>query len=100
MAPGPPPPPPARMVAGFVLDSQKLSTPQPHLPDYVMSQNAGRKLVGTYKYCVNKDGRVYEVTTVGSINGADSMIRDVIRSWTFKPQAGNVCATKVLSFQL
>jgi hypothetical protein len=99
--PGPPPPAPAaRMVAGFVLEGQKLSDEQPHLPAFVMQTNRGRKLNGTYKYCVNKDGKVYEVTTVSSISGADAAIRDTMKSWTYKPQSGNVCATKVLTFQV
>jgi hypothetical protein len=99
--PGPPPPPPARMVAGFVLDGQKVAGDQPELPEFVRRQNSGRKLVGTYKYCVNKDGKVYDVTTVASISGADSTIAGAMKSnWHFKPQNGNVCATKQLQYQV
>jgi serine/threonine-protein kinase len=97
--PGPPPPPPARTVAGFVLDAQKLSGDQPHIPEFVLNREVGKKLVGTYKVCVNKDGHVYDVTTVASITGADGPIMDTLRHWKYKPQNGNVCAAKVLSFQ-
>ena len=86
-------------MAGFVLDSQKLSGDQPHLPEFVLNREAGKKLVGTYKICVNKEGRVYDVTTVASITGADGSIHDTLRSWRYKPQSSNVCASKVLSFQ-
>jgi hypothetical protein len=96
---GPPPPPPARTVAGFVLDSQKLAGEQPHPPEFVLAREAGKKLVGTYKICVNKDGKVYEVTTVASITGADGPIMETLRGWRYKPQTSNVCAAKVLSFQ-
>jgi serine/threonine-protein kinase len=99
--PPPPPAPAARMVAGFVLEGQKLAGDLPQLPEHVRRQNPGRKLVGTYKYCVNKDGKVYEVTTVASITGADQAIAGVMKaSWSFKPQNGNVCATKVLSYEV
>jgi hypothetical protein len=89
------------MVAGFVLEGQRVAGGTPDLPEYVMHANPGRKLVGTYKYCVNKDGKVYDVTTVGSISGADQSIANTMKnSWHFKPQNGNVCATKVLSYQV
>jgi serine/threonine protein kinase len=92
--------PQVRMVAGFVLESQKLKFDAPHLPDFVKSSNPGKRLVGTYKYCVNQDGKVYDVTTIGSITGADDAIRSTMKSWTFRPQSGNVCATKVWAFQV
>jgi hypothetical protein len=93
--------PPARVVAGFVLEGQKVAGGLPQLPEYVRRANSGRKLVGTYKYCVNKDGKVYDVTTVASITGADQAIAAAMKSeWNFKPQTGNVCATKVLSYQV
>ena len=37
------------MVAGFVLDSLKISGDLPELPDFVKRSNSGRRLVGTYK---------------------------------------------------
>ena len=98
--PAAPAPPPARMVAGFVLDAQKVTAAAAHLPDAVTDREHGKKLVGTYKICVNKDGHVYDVTTVASISGADGSIMDTIRGWKYKPQTGNVCAAKVLSFQV
>jgi hypothetical protein len=89
------------MVPAFVLDGQKVAAPLPELPDFVRRQNTGRKLVGTYKYCVNKDGKVYDVTTVASITGADQVIAGFLKSnWHFKPQNGNVCATKQFQYQL
>ena len=51
-----------------------------------------RKLVGTYKYCVNKDGKVYEVTTVSSISGADAAIRDTMKTWSGSATPGE-CLT-------
>jgi hypothetical protein len=92
--------PPARMVAGFVLDAQKVSASAAHLPDAVTDRERGKKLVGTYKICVNKEGHVYDVTTVASISGADGSIMETIRGWKYKPQTGNVCASKVLTFQV
>jgi len=99
-APSAPAAPAARSVAGFVLDSQRVSATQPHLPSFVTSRESGRKLNGTYKICVDKEGRVYDVTTVASISGADGAIMDSIRGWRYKPQTGNVCASKVLTFQV
>jgi len=89
-----------RTVASFVLDAQRVSGSQPRLPDFVAKRDSGQKVVGTYKICVNKDGSVYDVTTVASISGADSAIADTLRTWKYKPQTGNVCATKVIPFQV
>ena len=66
----------------------------------VMTNHHGEKVVGTYKICVNKDGKVYDVTTVASISGADGEIMGTLKTWTYKPQTGNVCASKVLSYQI
>jgi|GEM_PF-2257938 len=90
----------ARTVAGFVLDAQRLSGSPPHLPNHVTEHESGRKLSGTYKVCVNKDGQVYDVTTVASISGGDAAIMETIRQWKYKPQTGNVCGSKVLTFQI
>jgi serine/threonine protein kinase len=95
-----PPAPTTRTVPGFVLDAQKITSPQPHLPDYVTAGNPGKRLAGTYKICVNKDGKVYDVTTVASISGADAAIIATLKTWTYKQQAGNVCASKSLSYQI
>jgi serine/threonine-protein kinase len=99
-APPKPAPPPARTVAGFVLDAQKVSGVAPHLPNFVMERDPGKKLVGTYKICVDKEGKVYEVTTVSSISGADETIMETLRAWKYKPQTTNVCASKILPFQI
>ncbi len=96
----PPPPPTTRTVAGFVLDSQKVSGQTPHLPDFVINKNKGMKLTGNYRICVNKDGRVGSVTTIGSISGGDSVIEAAIKSWTYKPQPITTCATKMFSYDL
>jgi hypothetical protein len=98
--PATPPVPAARTVAGFVLDAQKINNTQPHLPDFVSDRNRGKKLVGMYKICVSKDGRVYDVSTVASISGADATIIGTIKGWSYKPQPVNTCATKTLSFQV
>jgi hypothetical protein len=89
-----------RSVASFVLEMQKVSMAPVHLPEFVQKANQGRKVIGTYKYCVNRDGHVYDVTTIGSIAGADAALMDTIRTWTFHPQPSNVCSTKVLTFQV
>lgn len=89
-----------RTVASFVLDAQRLSGAPVTLPSHVQKRDAGQKVVGSYKICVNKDGGVYDVTTIASISGADGAITDTLRSWKYKPQTGNVCATKVVSIQI
>ena len=99
-APTPPAPAGPHNVAGFVLEAQKLSASMPHLPAQVMRENSGKKLNGTYKICVNKDGQVYDVQVIAPISGADSTIVQTLRTWSYKPQIGNVCALKALSFQV
>jgi hypothetical protein len=89
-----------RTVASFVLDAQRISGAPVTLPALVQQRDAGQKVVGSYKICVNKDGAVYDVTTVASISGADGAITDTLRTWKYKPQTGNVCATKVVSIQV
>jgi hypothetical protein len=89
-----------RTVASFVLDAQKVSGAPVTLPSHVQKPHAGQKVVGTYKICVNKDGGVYDVTTISSISGADSAITETLRTWKYKPQTGNVCATKVVAIQV
>ena len=83
-----------------VNDAQRVSGSQPHLPQHVVNANPHAKLDGTYKVCVNKEGQVFDVTTVKSISGADAVLIESIRGWRYKPQQGNVCANKVLTFQV
>ncbi|HEY7954901.1 MAG TPA: protein kinase [Polyangia bacterium] len=91
---------PARTIAGFVLDAQKLSTPAPHLPEFVMRRQSGGTLVGTYKICVDEAGHVYDVKTVSSISGADAEIMSTLRHWRYRPRSGRVCAAKQFVFKL
>ncbi len=99
-APPPPAPPTFRTVAGFVLDSQKLSGSTPHLPEFVINKNKGMKMNGSYKVCVNKDGHVASVTTIGSISGGDTVISEAIKAWTYKAQPITTCAVKMMSYDL
>jgi hypothetical protein len=90
----------AREIAGFVLDSQRVSGAQPHLPDFVLKGNVGRRLAGSYKICVEPDGRVYQISAIAPILGADASIMQDLRGWRYQPQPSRVCATKKLTFQV
>jgi serine/threonine-protein kinase len=104
LRPVPPRPAPlrpgGREIAGFVLDAQRVSGNQPHLPDSVLKANPGRKVAGSYKICVEPDGHVSQVSAVAPILGADAGIMQDLRGWRYQPQSTRVCATKKLTFQV
>lgn len=89
-----------RNVAGFVLEAQKTGGPQPQLPDAYKDSHPKSRLVVTYKICVNSAGRVYDVATVSGQGGVDGEVIEALKKWTYKPQSGNVCANKVLTFNI
>src|SRR5215472_11325422 len=98
---GAPPPqgPPPKMVASFVLDGQRISSPDPRLPEAVLSAHPGQQLKGTYRICVRQDGRISEVTVLTPVPGADPAIIEQLKSsWVYKPQPLPVCTIRNFIF--
>ena len=98
---GAPPPqaPPPKMVASFVLDGQRVSSPDPRLPGAVLSAHPGQQLKGTYRICVRQDGRISEVTVLTPVPGADPAIIEQLKSnWIYKPQPLPVCTIRNFIF--
>jgi protein TonB len=99
----PPAPPPApKLVPSFVLDGQRLSSPDPHLPEAFIQQHArGEQIRGTYRICISPDGRVSDVTVVTPIPGADSAVIEQLKAtWRYKPQPIPVCNIRNFIFKL
>jgi hypothetical protein len=87
------------MVASFVLDGQRLSSPDPRLPEAVVSAHPGQQLKGTYRICVRQDGRVSDVTVLTPVPGADPAIIEQLKSsWIYKPQPLPVCTIRNFIF--
>ena len=102
-APPPPPPPPAppRMVPSFVFDKERISSPDPHLPDEFKDRHPKQTLNATYRLCVGTDGRITEVAVVHGIGGVDDAILKQIRAtWAYKPQPLPVCSVRVFLFKI
>src|SRR5215831_18614243 len=96
---GAPPPQPPKMVASFVLDGQRVSSPDPRLPEGVVSAHPGQQLKGTYRICVRQDGRVSDVTVLTPVPGADPAIIEQLKStWIYKPQPLPVCTIRNFIF--
>jgi serine/threonine protein kinase len=88
-------------VAAHTLDAQQLYHPDPHLPEIVFIQRRGTGDARfTAKFCVNNDGKVYQVSVLQSIPGADDAIVNTMKQWTYKAQPVSVCTVQNLVFDL
>ncbi len=91
----------ARVVPQFIADRQRLTSPDPHLPEWFRQQHPRETLKGLYRICVNSDGRVVDAQAVTGIAGVDRFIVDQIRAgWTYKPQPLPFCSTRVFEFRI
>ncbi len=90
-----------RLVPSFIFDAQRISAPNPHLPDSFRESHPRQRLRGSYRICVNRDGRVADVGVVASIPGLDQAIIDQLkRSWLYKPQPVPVCSERIFIFNI
>jgi protein TonB len=93
------PKPPPKMVASFVFDKERLSYPEPHLPESFKQQHPHEKLSGLYRICVGTDGHITKMTTEKSISGVDrDIIQQVQGGWIYKPQPIDVCMVRQFVF--
>jgi hypothetical protein len=91
---------PPRRVASFVFDRERLSAPDPHLPETFRAR-VGERLKGTYLICVGTDGRVQKVSAVQGVPGADQAIMEHLRTtWVYKPQPVPVCSSRTFVFEI
>src|SRR5262252_9333000 len=101
---GAPPPPAAapKVVASFVLDAQRIASPEPHLPEeFVRKYNHGDQLRGTYRICVRQDGHISDINVVTPVSGADQVIIEQLkRTWVYKPQPLPVCTVRNFVFRI
>jgi len=92
---------PARVVPSFVIDAQRISSPNPHLPDSFRESHPRQLVRGTYRICVNTSGRVSDVSIVASIPGLDqAIIEQLKRTWVYKPQPVPVCSERNFIFKI
>ncbi len=106
-APGVPVPPPAapkpapKVVASFVFDRERITFPDPHLPEDFMQKHPHETLRGLYRICVGTDGRITKMTTEKSISGVDgAIIQQVQSAWLYKPQPVDVCTLRQFEFRI
>jgi serine/threonine-protein kinase len=91
----------ARVVPSFIFDSQRISAPNPHLPDSFRAKNPRSAVRGTYRICVNTEGRIADVSIVAGIPGLDQTIIEQLKStWVYKPQPVPVCSERIFIFKI
>lgn len=92
---------PGKMVPSFTLVAQQIAHPEPRLPEWFLQQHATQTIKGTYKVCIQQDGRIGEVTTMVGIPGVDDVIVSQIKSgWVYKPQPVPVCTAAVIIYKI
>jgi serine/threonine-protein kinase len=90
-----------KQLPSFVFDQQRISAPNPHLPDSFRESHPRQRLRGTYRICVNTDGRVSDVGVLASIPGLDQTITEQLkRTWIYKPQPVPVCGERIFIFNI
>jgi serine/threonine-protein kinase len=94
------PPAKPRNVIASLLESQQVYHPEPQLPAVIHSQRRGTDPRFIGRVCVNNEGKVFSVTVLSGIPGADEEIVRTIRQWTYKPQAMAVCFVANIVFEL
>lgn len=86
-------PPKPKNVPAFVIQRDVLQQDPIRLSEvFKAAHRGGPTITGMYKVCVALDGRVYEVTPVKKIPGADDDIISGIKDgWRYKPQQVPIC---------
>src|SRR5262249_25909472 len=97
----PPPQAPPKVVASFVLEGQRLSAPDPRLPDSILSAHPGQQLKAVYRICVLQDGHISDITVITPLPGGDpAIIEQLKRTWIYKPQPLPVCTIRNFVFNI
>jgi periplasmic protein TonB len=92
---------PPKVVPSFVIDRERMSSPDPKLPDELATRYAGQSVKGTYRICIDTEGNVLAVTVVNSIPGADEQIVGHLKqTWKYKPQPVPVCTVRNFVFNV
>lgn len=87
-------------VPSWVLDGQRISLPDPQLPESFREAHRRQVLAGTYRLCINTAGRIFKVSVVSGIPGADDAIIEQLRStWAYMPQPMPVCSERAFVFK-
>jgi len=98
-APGAAPAP--KIVPQFVFDRERLTAPDPHLPDWFKDQHPHQVITGLYRICVGVSGQIIDVQVMNGIPGVDAAIVAHLRSaWRYKPQPVPVCSPRLFRFQV
>jgi periplasmic protein TonB len=92
---------PPKNVPSFVIDKERLSSPDPRLPDELATRYAGQSVSGKYRICIDTDGNVSAVSVVSPLNGADEQIMAHLKStWKYKPQPVPICTVRNFVFNV
>jgi serine/threonine protein kinase len=92
---------PPKLVPSFVFDGQRISSPNPHLPEFFRDAHPRQVVRGAYRICVDTAGRVANVGVVTSIPGVDQAIIEQLKStWVYKAQAVPICNERVFIFKI
>lgn len=80
---------------------EKLTTgDDPHLPESIGSSRCDSTLVGTYRLCLARDGRVQSVDVLAGIPDADDSIVATLRGWRYRPLPLPLCFEQNLAFRV
>jgi len=84
--------PKPRSVPPFVIARDMIRQDPPRMSEVFKEAHRGQTVNGMYKVCVDTDGRVYEVTPVKEVEGAnEEIIAGIREDWLYKPQQVPVC---------
>jgi protein TonB len=106
IAPTPPPTVPIstrpREVSSAVLQTQTVSAPAPKVPEWFQRNFARQTMQAVYRICIGTDGHVSEVKVVNALGGGvdDDLVKQIKKSWTYRPQLIPLCADSKLTFRL
>lgn len=94
-----------KLVQAITMRSRKISGEDPHLSSLTRSTKMGSGMIfGSYKICIGTDGGISDVKVINSIDkgysvdGEDSNIINVLRTWKYQPQETPVCFVQHLQF--
>lgn len=89
-----------KIVPAGLIQSNKISGDDPQLPNIITTQHQCENLLGSYKVCLDVNGNISTVNTIGSIPEADEQIIATLKKWRYKPQAMPICFIKTFEYYI
>jgi outer membrane biosynthesis protein TonB len=91
-----------RDVSSALLQTQKLNTPSPKIPEWFQRNFARQTMEAVYRICIGTDGKVSEVKIMTALGGGvdDELVKQIKATWTYRPQLIPLCADSKMVFRL